>query len=540
MASPLPVTPPGVDTSKPPVPQWYTDLVNSGGLRGVKDGQRMFENMSEARLAELSAAGVQLVDPASIKQNTLYGSGGEMEGQPLPDDQQTSYTGYSPLFGEVKMQKAPDGSMQMKLGNVASADSTRSKTSIVVNPQSGVVDAYKSIDPGSGFWKSEAGKFVLIAGSIAGGMYLGQAAGAANTGYGIVGGAAEPVATIGTAAGGTAAGAGGAATVAGGTTAAGAGTGLLSKVGAGASAVGRWAADNPELAIGAGAAVGRLLDDDAGKPTVPYDLERSNAILDEQKRLYDEARGFTNEGYQRLSAEADIVSARANEQYARQNQLAGFNQNAAMTDRARYERDYVPAEAAMVAEAMGLPRSAAAQAARDKLYEDRRAIANADVNQAYANMAAEQARTMGRYGVNPNSGRAGMMAYQGAFAKARDLSQGNAQAIRDVDNEQWNKMGTVVDQGRGLNTSALGFSNAAGANSATAATTAQVPMAARESAMNFRTGGLNTQSGMLSTNMSNVNAAHNTRVGTPNNPDPYGEVLGTVVGSYLGRSRASK
>lgn len=222
-------------------------------------------------------------------------------------------------------------------------------------------------------------------------------------------------------------------------------------------------------------------------------------------------------------------------QVSRQNAISDFGFRQAQEDRQRYLQDFVPIEASLVAESMGLDPGPAVRAAQQKLFEDAASTATADVNQAYAGAEGALSRGMSRMGVNPNSGNFGANATQLALQRARDLAFGANNARRQAETTSWAKRADVANMGRGLGSGNVAAASL-GLNAANAAAgTGGMGLAgARANTSVMGQGfGQASQFGMNAGSLMN-SQFRNQLAADEAGGDPFGTILGTGLGVFTG------
>lgn len=223
------------------------------------------------------------------------------------------------------------------------------------------------------------------------------------------------------------------------------------------------------------------------------------------------------------------------DQVARQNAISDFGFQSAREDRARYQQDFVPVEASLIAESLGLPASPAAQAAKEALFQQRAAEATADVQQAYANAEGSLARQMSRAGTSANAGNYGANATQIALQRARDLAFGATNARRAADKESWAKRADVANLGRGIATSNVATANLGLSASGMASNTGGAGLANARANTAVMGQGFNTgmQAGMNAGSL--MNTQFNNQIASDQaGGDIFGTLLGTGLGMFTG------
>lgn len=261
-----------------------------------------------------------------------------------------------------------------------------------------------------------------------------------------------------------------------------------------------------------------------------------SALIAQQNALSKESLDFYKSVYYNdLRPQQQQYDALLQDQVKRQNAISDFGFNQAQSEWGRYQRDFVPVEASLVAESLGLDPGPAVAAARQKMFEDAAAKANADVNQAYAQAEGALGRSMGRYGINPNSGTGAATATQLALQKARDLAFGTTSARREADTKSWAKRADVANMGRGIATG----------------NTTQAGLGLQASGMAAGTGGMGLQSarantgvmgqGYSSASQMGMNAGRlmdtqfqNQVAADQAGGDPFGTLLGAGLGMFTG------
>lgn len=221
------------------VPWWQT---------GIRPEQLTIDDIVAAQQAGidirpwLSTIGAQQVTPAA-----------GVDTARLPGETDFEYN------QRVTRQQGAFDASPYRLSHVQGMGGSNSELMTTIDPQTGQIISANPTDPGSGFWNTPAGMFLLTAGAGAAASYAGAGSAAAPTTTtaaagapgGAGGAAALPAGTTGAIPSATTAGSNAMATTTGVGTGVGGGGGLLGTLGS----AGQWMANNPELAgalIGAG------------------------------------------------------------------------------------------------------------------------------------------------------------------------------------------------------------------------------------------------------------------------------------------------
>lgn len=251
--------------------------------------------------------------------------------------------------------------------------------------------------------------------------------------------------------------------------------------------------------------------------------ELSQQSLDFYTRVYEEDILPRQQEFDRILQEVSDV----------QLETMNFGLDAAREDRERYNRDFVPVEASLVAESMGLDPGPAVTAAREAMFEQAAGETSADINQAYATAQQDLVREAGRYGLTPTSLASQSTAI--ALQKARDMAFGTTQARRNAATDSFNQRLQTAAIGRGVDVGTNARTSTATNAGSSAVGTGAAGINSTIAGANVQGTGFNSagQFGMNAGSLMNTqfnNQVSSSQAGS----SPLGTLIGTGLGMFTG------